>query len=150
MMLKENPYPMSERPFKILGIEHIGIAVDDLNGISDFFDELLGLELLSREKIDDQQVITDIYKTGSGKLEFLKATDPDSPISHFIDKKGEGMHHIALLVDNLTAALDYLKNNGIQLIDKSPRIGAEGFKIAFLHPKSTGGVLIELCEKEDK
>ena len=141
---------MSLKPFKILGIEHIGIAVYDLNGISDVFGDLFGLELRSREKIDDQQVITDIYKAGSGKLEFLKATDPDSPISQFIDKKGGGMHHIALLVDNLQMTLDYLKDQDIQLIDESPRIGAEGFKIAFLHPKSTGGVLIELCEKEDK
>ena len=141
---------MSQKPFKILSIEHVGIAVDDLNGISDIFGDLLGLELCSREKIDDQQVITDIYKTGSGKLEFLKATDENSPISRFIDKNGTGMHHIALKVDNLTAALDYLNNQGIQLIDKKPLIGAEGLKIAFLHPKSTGGVLIELCEKEDK
>ena len=139
---------MPELPFKILGIEHVGIAVDDLNGISDIFGDLLGLQLSSREKIDDQQVITDIYETRSGKLEFLKATGPDSPIAKFIDKKGKGMHHIALKVDNLQAALDYLKAQGVQLIDTSPRIGAEGFKIAFLHPKSTGGVLIELCEKK--
>ena len=138
---------MSKKPFKILGIEHIGIAANDLNGISDIFGDLLGLKLRSREKIDDQQVITDIYKTGSGKLEFLKATGPDSPIAKFIEKKGTGMHHIALKVDNLQVALDYLKEQGIQLIDTSPHIGAEGFKIAFLHPKSTGGVLIELCEK---
>ena len=138
---------MPELPFKILGIEHVGIAANDLNGISDIFGDLLGLQLSSREKIDDQQVITDIYETGSGKLEFLKATGPDSSIARFIDKKGEGMHHIALKVDNLQAALDYLKAQGVQLIDTSPRIGAEGFKIAFLHPKSTGGVLIELCEK---
>ena len=139
---------MSQRPFKILGIEHIGIAVEDLNGISDVFCNLLGLELRSREKIDDQKVITDIYETESGKLEFLKATGPDSPISHFIDKNGEGMHHIALLVDNLTAALDYLQEQGIKLIDETPRIGAEGLSIAFLHPKSTGGILVELCEKK--
>ena len=139
---------MPELPFKILGIEHVGIAANDLNGISDVFGDLLGLKLSSREKIDDQQVITDIYDIGSGKLEFLKATGPDSPIAKFIDKKGKGMHHIALLVDNLQAALNYLKGQGVQLIDTSPRIGAEGFKIAFLHPKSTGGVLIELCEKK--
>ena len=138
---------MPELPFKILGIEHIGIAVDDLNGSSDVFGELLGLQLSSREVIDDQQVITDIYETGNGKLEFLKATDTDSPIHRFIAKKGKGMHHIALKVDNLVAALDYLKSQGTELIDTSPRIGAEGFKIAFLNPKSTGGVLIELCEK---
>ena len=139
---------MPELPFRILGIEHIGIAVNDLNGISDVFGDLLGLRLRSREKIDDQQVITDIYETGSVKLEFLKATDNNSPISRFIDKKGKGVHHIALKVDNLQAALDYLKGQGTQLIDTSPRIGAEGFKIAFLHPQSTGGVLIELCEKK--
>jgi len=138
---------MSKKPFKILGIEHIGIAANDLNGISDVFADLLGLELRSREKIDDQQVITDIYKTGSGKLEFLKATDKHSPIAKFIEKKGTGMHHIALKVDNLTIALDYLKGQGVQLIDTSPRIGAEGYKIAFLHPKSTSGILIELCER---
>ena len=141
---------MPELPFKILGIEHVGIAVDDLNGISDVFGDLLGLKLRSREKIDDQKVITDIYETGSGKLEFLKATDENSPIAQFIEKKGKGMHHIALKVDNLQAALDYLKGQGTQLIDTSPRIGAEGFKIAFLHPKSTGGILIELCEQKEK
>ena len=139
---------MPELPFKILGIEHVGIATSDLNGISDVFGDLLGLKLRSREKIDDQQVITDIYETGSGKLEFLKATDKNSPIFRFIDKKGKGIHHIALKVDNLQEALDYLKGQGTQVIDTLPRIGAEGFKIAFLHPRSTGGVLIELCEKK--
>ena len=137
---------MSQKPFKILGIEHIGIAVDDLNGISDVFGDLFGIELRSREKIDDQQVITDIYETGSGKLEFLKGTDENSPLVKFIEKNGTGMHHIALKVDNLQTALDYLNKEGIQLIDKKPRFGAEGFKIAFLHPKSTSGILIELCE----
>ena len=139
---------MPELPFKILGIEHVGIAANDLNGLSDIFGDLLGLKLRSREKIDDQQVITDIYETGRDKLEFLKAIDKNSPIAKFIEKKGTGMHHIALKVDNLQAALDYLKGQAIELIDTSPRIGAEGFKIAFLHPKSTGGVLIELCEKK--
>jgi methylmalonyl-CoA/ethylmalonyl-CoA epimerase len=93
-------------------------------------------------------VITDIYKTGSGKLEFLKATSKDSPIARFIDKKGSGMHHIALVVDHLQPALDYLQEKGIELIDEKPRIGAEGFSIAFIHPKSTGGILVELCEKK--
>ena len=139
---------MSQRPFKILSIEHVGVAVDDLNGISDIFGQLLGLELQSRERVDDQQVITDIYKTESGKLEFLKATSKDSPIARFIDKKGSGMHHIALVVDHLQPALDYLQEKGIELIDEKPRIGAEGFSIAFIHPKSTGGILVELCEKK--
>ena len=139
---------MPELPFKILGIEHVGIAANDLNGISDVFGDLLGLELRSREKIDDQQVITDIYETGSGKLEFLKATSKDSPIARFIDKKSSGIHHIALIVDHLQPALDYLKDQGVQLIDEKPRIGAEGLSIAFIHPKSTRGILVELCEKK--
>ena len=139
---------MPELPFKILGIEHIGIAVNDLNDISDVFGDLLGLELRSREKIDDQQVITDIYHAGKDKLEFLKATSPDSPIAKFLEKRAEGMHHIALMVDNLQSALDYLNEHDVQLIDKSPRIGVEDLNIAFIHPKSTGGVLVELCEKK--
>ncbi len=139
---------MSQKPFKLLSIEHVGIAVDDLNGISDVFGDLLGLELRSREKIDDQQVITDIYETGSGKLEFLKATSKDSPIARFIDKKSSGIHHIALIVDHLQPALDYLKDQGVQLIDEKPRIGAEGLSIAFIDAKSSGGILVELCEKK--
>ena len=139
---------MPKLPFKILGIEHVGIAVEDLNSISEIFGELLGLDLHRREKVDDQQVITDIYHAGKDKLEFLKATSPDSPIAKFLGKRPEGMHHIALIVDDIQSALNYLNENDVQLIDKSPRIGAEGFKIAFIHPKSTGGVLVELCEKK--
>ena len=139
---------MSKLPFKIIGIEHVGIAVKDLNSISEIFGDLLGLDLRRREKVADQQVITDIYHAGKGKLEFLKATSPNSPIAKFLEKRPEGMHHIALTVDNLQTALDYLLKQGIQLIDIKPRIGAEGLKIAFLHPKTTGGILIELCEKK--
>ncbi len=139
---------MPKLPFKILGIEHVGIAVKDLNSISEIFGELLGLDLHRREKVDDQQVITDIYHAGKDKLEFLKATSPDSPIAKFLGKRPEGMHHIALIVDNIQLALNYLNENDVQLIDSSPRIGAEGLQIAFIHPKSTGGVLVELCEKK--
>ena len=139
---------MPKLPFKILGIEHVGIAVEDLNSISEIFGELLGLDLQLSENVDDQQFITDFYHAGKDKLEFLKATSPDSPIAKFLGKRPEGMHHIALIVDNIQSALNYLNENDVQLIDKSPRIGAEGFKIAFIHPKSTGGVLVELCEKQ--
>ena len=139
---------MPKLPFKILGIEHVGIAVKDLNSISEIFGELLGLDLQRREKVDDQQVITDIYHAGKDKLEFLKATSPDSPIAKFLGKRPEGMHHIALIVDNIQLALNYLNQNNVQLIDSSPRIGAEGLQVAFIHPKSTGGVLVELCEKK--
>ena len=137
---------MGNRPFKILGIEHIGIATKSLDGISNVFSDILGLESAGSEVVSDQKVITDIYATKHGKLEFLKAIDEDSPITRFINKNGLGIHHVALKVDNLTAALDYLSGNGIELIDKVPRIGAEGLSIAFLHPRSTKGILIELCE----
>ena len=140
---------MSQRPFKILGIEHVGVAVESMDGISEIFSDILGLEFSSSEDVKDQQVKTEIFNTGNSKLEFLKATDPDSPISRFIKKKGGGMHHIALVVDHLQPALDYLENQDILLIDSVPKIGAEGYKVAFIHPKSTIGILIELCEKED-
>ena len=148
MICQLKDWSMPKLPFKILGIEHVGIAVKDLNSISEIFGELLGLDLHRREKVDDQQVITDIYHAGKDKLEFLKATSPDSPIAKFLGKRPEGMHHIALIVDNIQSALNYLNQNDVQLIDRSPRIGAEGLHIAFIHPKSTGGVLVELCEKQ--
>ena len=139
---------MSQRPFKILSIEHVGVAVDSMEGISSIFSNILGLEFSSSEEVKDQKVITDIYNIDNSKLEFLKATSLDSPIARFIEKKGRGIHHIALLVDHLRPALDYLQEQGIKLIDETPRIGAEGLSIAFLHPKSTGGILVELCEKK--
>jgi len=148
MICQRRDWSMPKLPFKILGIEHVGIAVKDLNSISEIFGELLGLDLQRREKVDDQQVITDIYHAGKDKLEFLKATSPDSPIAKFLGKRPEGMHHIALIVDNIQSALNYLNENDVQLIDKSSRIGAEGLQVAFIHPKSTGGVLVELCEKK--
>lgn len=148
MICQLRDWSMPKLPFKILGIEHVGIAVKDLNSISEIFGELLGLDLHRREKVDDQQVITDIYHAGKDKLEFLKATSPDSPIAKFLGKRPEGMHHIALIVDNIQLALNYLNENDVQLIDKRPRIGAEGLQVAFIHPKSTGGVLVELCEKK--
>ena len=138
---------MNQKPFKILGFEHVGIAVESLEGISTLFSDILGLEFTKSEEVKDQKVVTDIYKAGNNKLELLKATTPDSPIARFIDKKGEGLHHIALIVDDLQSALDYLSKKGVQLIDTRPKIGAEGLSIAFIHPKSTRGVLIELCEK---
>ena len=138
---------MSQRPFKILSIEHVGVALENMERISSIFSDVLGLEFSCSEEVADQQVITDIYQVDNSKLEFLKATSKDSPIARFIDKKGTGMHHIAFLVDHLQPALDYLKNQGVHLIDEKPRIGAEGLSIAFLHPKSTNGILVELCEK---
>ena len=138
---------MSQRRFKILSIEHVGVALENMERISSIFSDVLGLKFTGSEEVADQQVITDIYHVDNSKLEFLKATSKDSPIAGFIDKKGIGIHHIALLVDHLQPALDYLQEQGVHLIDKKPRIGAEGLSMAFIHPKSTGGILIELCEK---
>tara|TARA_Y100000996_G_C22479467_1_gene625537 strand:+ start:333 stop:743 length:411 start_codon:yes stop_codon:yes gene_type:complete len=133
--------------FKILGIEHVAIAVNDLNQPADVFGNLLGIPHTSTEDVEDQRVLTDIFDTGSGKIELLKATSEDSPITKFLDKRGQGVHHIAFLVDNLVLALKELSDAGVNLIDTEPRIGAEGMLIAFLHPKSTSGVLVELCQK---
>ena len=137
---------MSELPFKVLGIEHVALAVKDVDTPSNLFGSLLGIEHTSSEEITDQKVNTHIFDTTEGKIELLDALSDDSPISKFLENRGEGIHHIAFKVDKLQPALDYLKNNDIQLIDESPRVGAEGLLIAFLHPKSTHGVLVELCQ----
>tara|TARA_B100001287_G_scaffold241803_1_gene216930 strand:- start:49 stop:459 length:411 start_codon:yes stop_codon:yes gene_type:complete len=133
--------------FKILGIEHVAIAVSSLKEPSKVFGDILGIDNTSTEEVIDQKVVTDIFDTGRGKVELLEATSDDSPISNFLEKRGNGLHHIAFLVDDLEIALKDLAESGIDLIDRSPRIGAEGMLIAFLHPKSTGGVLVELCQK---
>ena len=133
--------------FKILGIEHVAIAVSSLKEPSKVFGDILGIDNTSTEEVVDQKVVTDIFDTGRGKVELLGATSEDSPISNFLEKRGNGVHHIAFLVDDLEIALKDLAESGIDLIDRSPRIGAEGMLIAFLHPKSTGGVLVELCQK---
>ena len=133
--------------FKILGIEHIAIAVNDLNSPADLFGNLLGIEHTSTEEVEDQKVITDIFDTGSGKVELLEATSDDSSITKFINKRGQGIHHVAFLVDDLELAIEELSNAGVKLVDSSPRVGAEGMLIAFLHPHSTFGVLVELCQK---
>ena len=133
--------------FKILGIEHVAIAVSSLKEPSKVFGNILGIDNTSTEEVIDQKVVTDIFDTGRGKVELLEATSDDSPVSNFLEKRGNGVHHIAFLVDDLEIALKDLAESGIDLIDRSPRIGAEGMLIAFLHPKSTGGVLVELCQK---
>ena len=137
---------MSKLPFKVLGVEHVALAVKDVDTPSNLFGSLLGIEHTSSEEITDQKVNTHIFDTTEGKIELLDALSDDSPISKFLENRGEGIHHIAFKVDKLQPALDYLKNNGIKLIDETPRIGVEGLLIAFLHPKSTHGVLVELCQ----
>ena len=128
-------------------IEHIGIAVKNLNESINFYENVLGLKCYSIEEVKDQKVKTAFFIIGKTKIELLESTDSEGPIGKFIEKNGEGIHHIAYAVENLQKSLDEIESKNIKLIDKHPRLGAEGLNIAFLHPKSTFGVLIELCEK---
>ena len=128
-------------------IEHIGIAVKNLNESIPFYESLLGIKCYKIEEVIDQKVKTAFFKVGETKIELLESTDENGPIHKFIEKKGEGVHHIAFAVDNIKEKLKIIEEKGIQLIDQQPRKGAEDLNIAFLHPKSTHGILIELCEK---
>jgi len=127
-------------------IEHIGIAVVDLDAAIEFYQKVLGQECYNIEEVPDQKVRTAFFKVGQTKIELLQSTDPEGPIGKFIEKKGEGIHHIAFSVDKIEEKLELISSMGVKLIDTKPRKGAEGLDIAFLHPKSTAGVLIELCE----
>ncbi len=128
-------------------IEHIGIAVSNLQEAIRYYEEVLGLECYAIEEVADQKVRTAFFKIGDTKIELLESTDPEGPIGKFIEKKGPGIHHIAFAVDNVDNALKEAESKGIQLIDKQGRKGAENLNIGFLHPKSTFGVLTELCSK---
>jgi len=133
--------------FKILGIEHIGIAQDkDSDKLSSFFENILNISKKS-EVVEDQKVLTDIFDTGAGKIELLSATDTESVINKYLAKKGESVHHIAILVDDLNKALDYLKSKNVKLINETPQKGADNMRIAFVHPYSTPGILLELCQE---
>ncbi len=129
-------------------IEHIGIAVKDMDAAIKFYEETLGLTCYSIEEVAEQKVKTAFFKIGQTKIELLQSTSPDGPVGKFIEKKGEGIHHIAFAVNDIEAQLEDASSKSIQLIDAVPRKGAEGLDIAFLHPKSTFGVLTELCEKK--
>ena len=128
-------------------IEHIGIAVANLEEAKAYYEKVLGLKCYSVEEVADQKVKTAFFMVGQTKIELLESTDPEGPIGKFIEKKGPGIHHIAFAFDNVNNALKDAENNGIALIDKTPRKGAEGLQIGFLHPKSTFGVLTEFCGK---
>ncbi len=129
-------------------IDHIGIAVKNLDEALKFYEEVLGIKCVGTEVVEEQKVKTAFLPIGDTEVELLEATDEDSPIAKFIEKRGEGIQHIAYRVDDIEKALEKVKAKGIRLIDEKPRKGAGGAKIAFLHPKSTYGVLIELCERE--
>jgi len=133
---------------EITHIEHIGIAVSNLLEAIKFYEKMLGLKCYSIEEVPDQKVKTAFFMVGTTKIELLESTEPDGTIGNFILKKGEGIHHIAFAVNNIEKTLFELESKEVKLIDKTPRKGAEGLNIAFIHPKSSHGVLIEVCEAQ--
>ncbi len=128
-------------------IDHIGIAVANLDEALKFYEEVLGIKCVGTEVVEEQKVKTAFGPIGDTEIELLESTDKEGPIAKFIEKRGQGIQHIAYRVDDIEKALEEVKEKGIRLIDEKPRKGAGGAKIAFLHPKSTFGVLIELCER---
>jgi len=131
-------------------IEHIGIAVKDLDKSISLYEKMLGYKCYKIEEVKDQKVRTAFFKIGETKIELLEATDSASPVARFIEKRGEGIHHLAFAVSDIEERLKDIEKTGINLIDKKARKGADGLEIAFLHPGSTSGVLIELCENRSK
>ncbi|MDY6121466.1 MAG: methylmalonyl-CoA epimerase [Porphyromonas sp.] len=131
-------------------IEHLGIAVKSIEEQLPYYEEILGLRCFAVEEVPDQKVKTAFFQIGQTKIELLEPTSEESPVAKFIEKRGEGIHHIAFAVPDAGAALDEMASKGVRLIDQKPRKGAEGLNIGFLHPKSTCGVLTELCDCKDK
>ena len=131
-------------------IEHIGIAVKDLDASNLLFSKLLGKEHYKIEEVESEGVKTSFFQSGPNKIELLEATNPDSPIAKFIEKKGEGVHHIAFAVDDITKEIERLADEGFTILNTIPKRGADNKLVAFLHPKSTNGVLIELCQDIDE
>ena len=129
-------------------IEHLGIAVANIEVANELFAKLLGKAHYKIETVESEGVKTSFFKVGESKIELLEATNPESPISKFLTKKGEGVHHIAFHVDDIEKEMDRLKNEGFVLINENYKDGADNKKVCFLHPKSTGGVLIELCQEK--
>ena len=134
--------------FKTLKVDHIGIAVKDLEQAKKFYTEFLGMKALGEEVVEEQKVKVCFIPCGDSEIELLESTSPDGPIAKHIEKKGEGIQHIALRVDNIEAAIADLMAKGVRMIDEKPRYGAGGAKIAFVHPKSTGGILLEISERQ--
>ncbi|AIF52584.1 methylmalonyl-CoA epimerase [Pelosinus sp. UFO1] len=134
--------------FKTLKVDHIGIAVKDLEQAKKFYTEVLGMEVMGEETVEQQKVKVCFIPCGDSEVELLESTSPDGPIAKFIEKNGEGMQHVALRVDNIEAAIADLKAKGVRMIDETPRYGAGGANIAFVHPKATGGILLELSQRK--
>lgn len=129
-------------------VEHIGIAVSDLSNANQLFEQLFDQKVYKTEMVEEEGVSTSFFKVGQTKIELLEAKDPESPIAKFIQKRGEGIHHIAFEVENIEQEINRLKDAGFELINHEPKNGADNKRICFLHPKSTNGVLIELCQEK--
>ncbi|MCM3704612.1 MULTISPECIES: methylmalonyl-CoA epimerase [Cytobacillus] len=129
-------------------VDHIGIAVRSIDKALPFYTETLKLEFLGIEEVDSQGVKVAFIKAGETKLELLEPTSEESPIAKFIEKRGEGLHHVALGVDSIQERINEMKEQGIRMLQDEPKIGADGAHVAFMHPKSTGGILYEFCEKK--
>jgi methylmalonyl-CoA epimerase len=132
---------------KVLGIDHVGIAVRKIEGSKSFWGDALGLPLAGCEAVAEQKVTTAHFPIGASAVELLESTEPDGPLGRFLARRGEGVQHVALRVQDLDGALVELRAKGVRLIDQEPRRGAGGARIAFIHPESTHGVLVELCER---
>ncbi len=132
---------------KILKIDHLGIAVNSIEEGKAFWSDVLGLSFEGTETVSEQKVTTAFFPVSESEVELLESTAPDGPVAKYIQKRGPGIQHVAFRVENIEAALAELKGKGVRLIDEKPRVGAGGAKIAFLHPKATNGVLVELCER---
>jgi len=132
---------------KVIGIEHIGIAVQSIDKSSPFWEHILGIKSTGREEVSEEGVETGIYNTGSGKIELLESVKSDSAIQKFLYNKGEGVHHICLKVDDIYSAISELEERGISVIYSTPKKGAEGFLVTFIHPRDSGGVLVELAQE---
>jgi len=128
-------------------IEHIGIAVKDIAAANDIYETLLGSPLYKSEGVESEGVATSFFRNGPNKIELLASTDPEGPIAKFIEKRGEGIHHIAFDVDDIHAEMARLKKEGFRLLNETPKKGADNKLICFVHPKSANGVLIELCQE---
>ena len=128
-------------------IERIGIAVKNMNDANILFEKLLGVSSYKQEEVESEGVLTSFFQTGTNKIELLMATNPESPIAKFLEKKGEGIHHIAFDVEDIHAEIARLKNEGFVLINEVPKKGADNKSVVFLHPKNTNGVLVELCQE---
>ncbi|MBW1790526.1 MAG: methylmalonyl-CoA epimerase [Deltaproteobacteria bacterium] len=133
---------------KVKHIDHIGVAVKDLGQASKFYTDVLGIKLQEEEVVADQKVRVAFLPITDSEIELLESTEPDGPVAKYIEKRGEGIQHIAFRVENIEEALEEMKAKGIRLIDEKPRLGAGGARIAFVHPKETNGVLIEICQRD--